>query len=1099
MPNTPKGSHLERGLTVSQASRLMQLYRLQAAQRPTWTLASSSSSIGGSDSGNTSNSAASSASRGECHRRSQASLRLLRELLRRDYAMGYLLLGWVLRTTWQQQAQQLPNATMAAAEAGQDEDQQVLLQLLGAEGLQQLQQQLVGPTAALASMATFMKAQQTLAGAPATAQQVLDFMRKEQQLMELFQGTNLADNLAAATSAVAATAQVSATHSNAEKAASALAVLAQLKVSKAVQQVVPQLFVKFNGDSSSNSQAAGVAAELLLDPAAVLAQLQVLQQRLPTQQDKAAMLQEYQAWLDSVKDCLVQQHEQTQVHLSSLKSDLASAATNLRQSEACRAQVEQQQVQLQQAKQQALGRYQQARQAIQQMQQQVASGGALLASVAAQGPAPVDGAAVAATGEPGSSSSSAAWPGQLSLDVARATAEVAKADLAVAEQQLEQLQTDNSVVRSDNKHLKAQLQDLQASYSQLVRACSSQVAARADLDDAMVSLDAAVAGVADNADKAADELDALMGLLLGQAKQLQQQGPAAAGAGADEALTVGPMAAGAADAGISDTQAAQLLAAAESVLADGRQHDADQLLASADKILAEVEGIVGPGAAAPQSQQQQQPTSAASGTAAISSSSSVDSLQNDNRQQQQQQQQPPSPRQAGGKRTVRVLVPPKPKGFSHTAVLFIDRPSQQRQQAGQQPESALQAALQKFVLLDGACSADSASGEVAPSRHDLAAVFGKVPNLPGIEAMLADLIAASSKQASLLTSSISSISSAWGSRSSSVGGWLQEQRWSHSAEWEAKAAWLHMWASSQLASGSEAAQHVAAAAAQLPADAAAAAARAAAEVEAAKRRVDGKGPGEQRTLKEEVLAASGMLSLISPNWWTEEALGCAAAEARGPTTAKAATATAADGPMLQEAFGSDGSGMEGAGGSGAGKGPGSSGSSGSSGGSGDPADDDQAGGGGGAGNDGGSGGAGAGGGGNDLATAAAAPGMTALRTTRQQMGWILCGASTLQALLGSTEPAAAPAAAAAACHSSLGGSSAQASPPLVFPAGLPARIHAKDQKLAASTAYNVQLQAELDAALSGLASAAGAKQADGGIAAPSAGKSRDAGSVGVTS
>jgi hypothetical protein len=30
-----------RGLTVSQASRLMRLYRLQAVQRPTWALASS--------------------------------------------------------------------------------------------------------------------------------------------------------------------------------------------------------------------------------------------------------------------------------------------------------------------------------------------------------------------------------------------------------------------------------------------------------------------------------------------------------------------------------------------------------------------------------------------------------------------------------------------------------------------------------------------------------------------------------------------------------------------------------------------------------------------------------------------------------------------------------------------------------------------------------------------------------------------------------------------------------------------------------------------------------------------------------------------------
>jgi hypothetical protein len=159
----------------------------------------------------TGDNAVASITREECRRRSQASLRLLRELLRRDYAIGYLLLGWMLRTTWsvapaiamllglpQPDARtataQLPAlltwmltgssrssrpssagnaaAGAAAAEAESDEDEQMLLQLLSAEELQQLQEQLVGPTAALASLANFMRAQQTLAGAPATAQQV---------------------------------------------------------------------------------------------------------------------------------------------------------------------------------------------------------------------------------------------------------------------------------------------------------------------------------------------------------------------------------------------------------------------------------------------------------------------------------------------------------------------------------------------------------------------------------------------------------------------------------------------------------------------------------------------------------------------------------------------------------------------------------------------------------------------------------------------------------------------------------------------------------------------------------------------------------------
>jgi hypothetical protein len=158
----------------------------------------------------TGDNAVASITREECRRRSQASLRLLRELLRRDYAIGYLLLGWMLRATWsvapaialllglpQPDARtakaQLPAlltwmltgsgrssrpsagnaaAGTAAAEAESDEDEQMLLQLLSADELQQLQEQLVGPTAALASLANFMRAQQTLAGAPATAQQV---------------------------------------------------------------------------------------------------------------------------------------------------------------------------------------------------------------------------------------------------------------------------------------------------------------------------------------------------------------------------------------------------------------------------------------------------------------------------------------------------------------------------------------------------------------------------------------------------------------------------------------------------------------------------------------------------------------------------------------------------------------------------------------------------------------------------------------------------------------------------------------------------------------------------------------------------------------
>lgn len=82
------------------------------------------------------------------------------------------LLTWMLTGSSRSSRPSSAGHAAAAAEAERDEDEQMLLQLLSADELQQLQEQLVGPTAALASLANFMKAHQTLAGAPATAQQV---------------------------------------------------------------------------------------------------------------------------------------------------------------------------------------------------------------------------------------------------------------------------------------------------------------------------------------------------------------------------------------------------------------------------------------------------------------------------------------------------------------------------------------------------------------------------------------------------------------------------------------------------------------------------------------------------------------------------------------------------------------------------------------------------------------------------------------------------------------------------------------------------------------------------------------------------------------
>jgi hypothetical protein len=131
----------------------------------------------------------------------------MQELLRRDYAVGYIMLGWLLRCTWaltpgialllklpepamaRSARQQLPallawllfgrggsgNAHDNSSSSGQHhqaEQQKALLQQLSPVALKGLQEQLVGPTAALASIASFSKTYQLLANAPVTAQQV---------------------------------------------------------------------------------------------------------------------------------------------------------------------------------------------------------------------------------------------------------------------------------------------------------------------------------------------------------------------------------------------------------------------------------------------------------------------------------------------------------------------------------------------------------------------------------------------------------------------------------------------------------------------------------------------------------------------------------------------------------------------------------------------------------------------------------------------------------------------------------------------------------------------------------------------------------------
>lgn len=128
----------------------------------------------------------------------QSELRLMQALLRRDYAVGYVMLSWLLRCTWVMTPAigmllKLPQPMMAraakhqlpallawllrdAANQGcatpQALNDDKWLEQLSPEKLRQLQDQLLGPTAAVASCAGFAKAYQTLASAPVTAQQV---------------------------------------------------------------------------------------------------------------------------------------------------------------------------------------------------------------------------------------------------------------------------------------------------------------------------------------------------------------------------------------------------------------------------------------------------------------------------------------------------------------------------------------------------------------------------------------------------------------------------------------------------------------------------------------------------------------------------------------------------------------------------------------------------------------------------------------------------------------------------------------------------------------------------------------------------------------
>lgn len=146
-------------------------------------------------------SSSSGMSRQQCSTMLQSYLRLVHALLRRDYAVGYVMLSWLLRCTWavtpaiammlglphpassaRAMRHQVP-AMLAwllrdagsqgnSAEQQQRQQQLLLEQLQMSDSLKQLHEELLGPTAAVTSYANFARACQMLAGAPVTAEQV---------------------------------------------------------------------------------------------------------------------------------------------------------------------------------------------------------------------------------------------------------------------------------------------------------------------------------------------------------------------------------------------------------------------------------------------------------------------------------------------------------------------------------------------------------------------------------------------------------------------------------------------------------------------------------------------------------------------------------------------------------------------------------------------------------------------------------------------------------------------------------------------------------------------------------------------------------------
>lgn len=192
-------------------------------------------------------------------------------------------------------------------------------------------------------------------------------MHKEEQLLNKFPGLDLTANLQQGSSAAAVSAVLGDKHTNASAAAAAVATMggtlsataateaAAHRTSNAAAEVPSvvstaareeavsalasavlesadptlaglsrlltqlakqagsalQHLVSERGAGSTQQQQHG--EEGGLSPAALLAQVQALQQQLPGQHDVAGLLADYQAWLEQLRGRMLKQHEHTQV------------------------------------------------------------------------------------------------------------------------------------------------------------------------------------------------------------------------------------------------------------------------------------------------------------------------------------------------------------------------------------------------------------------------------------------------------------------------------------------------------------------------------------------------------------------------------------------------------------------------------------------------------------------------------------------------------------------------------------------------------------------------------------------------------------------